>query len=96
MYQYKSRKTGKNSAYEKMVRERQENRRFAVIGSVLAIIFVLVIAFGGSSKNDAPVLAPEAGDTGIAPEGEHPLTSYARGVPSIEEMDKMIEESSGN
>lgn len=91
---YKSQKSGKNSAYEKMVRERQENRRFAVIGSVIAILFVLILAFGGSSEDDIPVLGPEPGDMGVAPQGEHPLTRYARGVRSIEEMDRLINESS--
>lgn len=69
----------------------------SVVGFVAAILVISIVAFGGSSDDDAPVLAPEAGDVGIVPESTvHPLLQYARGVPPIEELDKQINSSSGN
>lgn len=88
-------KTGTNSAYRRMKQQRQEDRRFSVVGFVAAILVITVLVFSGSS-DDVPVLAPEADDVGIVPEASvHPLLQYARGVPPIEELDRQIEGSSG-
>lgn len=106
--QYK--KTGMNSAHRRAIQRRQEERRFAIVGLVAGLLLLGAIVFGG--EREAEKLGPEPGDTGIIDfieqpltdpgsgnvrlNNEHPLTRYARGVRSIEEMDRLIDSSSGD
>ena len=95
-HQKKSSLTGTNSAYRKKVQQRQESRRFAVIGVAAGIVFLLLIFFSNRS-DDANSPGPQPGDTGLIENAaEHPLVMYARGTRSVEELDALMESSSGD
>ncbi len=92
----KSHLTGMNSAYRKKVQQRQEFRRFAVIGVAAGIIFLLLIFFSNRS-DDTTSHGPQPGDTGLIEQAaEHPLVMYARGTRSAAELDALMESSSGD
>lgn len=94
MQQQRYSKTGTNSAYKRMVQQRQDNRRFVIIGVAVGLCVLAAVAFGGN--DNASDVTPETGITASKGYSEHPLVRYGRGVRSIEEIDEQIESSSGN
>lgn len=88
-----------NSAHRHMIERRQENRRFAVVGFVVAILMMSYIIHDifRSESHDIPADSSNVTEMPIdQAESVHPLVQYARGVPSVEEMDAMINESSSD
>lgn len=85
-------KTGLNSATRRLVRDRQDNRCFSVIGVVCGLLLLMSVVFG--NEDDVPVLQGEPGEIGLADlDGEprvHPLVAYANGL-SRQEMDAKLE-----
>lgn len=85
-----------NSAYRKMLRDRQDKRndRVITIGVVLGILLVLVMYSLNHGENSTIQEGPgNFVETDAQPKAENVISKYASGR-SIEEIDALIEDSS--
>jgi hypothetical protein len=78
-------KTGLNSAYRKALNDRQDNRRFLVIGVVLGILLLLPVFFGHERSQPVEIVDDSEVIAAMSDaEQVHPLTAYARGALDVE------------
>lgn len=90
-----SSKTG-NSAYRKMLRDRQDKRndRVITIGVVVGLLLVLVMYSLNHGENSTTQDGPgNYVETDAQPKAENVIGKYAQGR-SIEEIDRLIEDGS--
>jgi hypothetical protein len=76
-----------NSAYRRQKQDRQDSRRYAIVGVLFTVLILVSVFFGGESKDELELNGPDR----ISTQESNPLVDYATGAKTEAMMQELEE-----